>query len=69
MSVPLEFTLVTTVHVLSVSTQREAMCVFVSQATLEMERLASLLVLVLNSSIASERASICYNIIGGIVWE
>ena len=51
MSVPLEFIHVTTVHVLTVSTQAEVMSVFVSQATLEMERLASHLVLL--SSIAS----------------
>ena len=59
MSVPLEFTLVTTVDVLTVSTQMEATSVLVSKATLEMERLASHLVLVLNSSIASERESVC----------
>ena len=45
MSAPLEFTPVMIVCVLCVSTQTEAMSVFVDQATLEMESLASLLVL------------------------
>ena len=47
MSVPLECIPVMTVHVLTVSTHREAMTVFVGQAILEMENLAPLLVLIL----------------------
>ena len=40
MSVPLECTLATILHVLTVSTQMEAMNVFVNQAMWEMENLA-----------------------------
>ena len=47
MNVPLECILVMIIHVLTVSTQREVMNVFVSQATLEMESLASTLVLII----------------------
>ena len=43
----MEFTLVITVHVLTVSTKMEPMNVFVDLATLEMEQLASFLVLFL----------------------
>ena len=46
MSVPLECIPVMIEHVLTVSTQREAMTVFVGQTTLEMERLVYFSVLI-----------------------
>ena len=58
MSVPLECIPVMTVHVLTVSTQREAINVFVNRATLEMERLASLLVYILERIKNRERENL-----------